>query len=169
MSPWWLLLLLAVPVALYASRGRGYAALYAPAHLAELGRGLLTLISRGADGLGATESPPHFVTSANLAVVVTRAPAADGGRYHLSLSRRGDVLAQGAALTLVAFLLDVLGFDPARASVSPSPNVTHVEFAMSADEERHVASAASAALDEADVRERLGRAMNARAHMSATR
>jgi hypothetical protein len=158
---------LIAPVALYAAlRGRGYGAIYAPAHVAELGHGLLALLSRGPDVLGATDLPPHFVTRANVAVVVTRAPAAEGGRYHLSLSRRGDILAQGAALTLVAFLLDLVGVDLARASVSPSPDVTHVGFSLSADEERSLTAASPPALDEKDVRERLRRAMEARARMT---
>jgi hypothetical protein len=139
--------------------------IYRPSHLAELAQGIRSLLARGPEGLVAIEPAPVFMTSAGVAVALTRLAEGRGGRYHLSVSRPDALLAQGAALTLVALLLDLLDVDVARARVSPSTNVTYASFELTSDEELALAGTSPPVFDDETARERLRRAMDARSRM----
>jgi hypothetical protein len=137
MSPLWSIVLLGAAVALWlVPKGRRYSRLYADAHLVEISRQLAELRAQQepeapADG---TELR-HFTTSAGLTVAYGHRQEGPEVFHHLSLSHRDVVIARGAAETLIAFMVGLLGLDPAAVEVATSAGfVTHAAFRLSAQE-----------------------------------
>lgn len=81
------------------------------------------------------EAPPHFVTSAGLALVYSLRPDGPRTAHHLSLSYRGQPIAHAAATTFLAFAARLLGLPPERFVVSRSPRgVYHAHLLMTEPE-----------------------------------
>ena len=82
-----------------------------------------------------TDAPPHFVTSAGLALLYSVRPEGPRTAHHLSLSYRGQPIAYAAATTFLAFAARLLGIPPERLAVSRSPRgVYHAHLLMTEPE-----------------------------------
>jgi hypothetical protein len=149
-----------------AMRSRKYSRLFAPAHLAELGRQAHIMSRPGAArlrGKAGAVMPAGCRTAAGLTLVYSREPDGAEIAHHLSFAHQSGTLAHSAGLTLVAFVLDVLGVDLARVEVVISPQLNaHAGFRLSPQEQRAFDDRPAPALDRASVRTRLGQAMKER-------
>jgi hypothetical protein len=80
-------------------------------------------------------APPHFVTSAGLALLYSVRPDGPRTAHHLSLSYRGQPIAYAAATTFLAFTARLLGVPPERFEVSRSPRgIYHAHLLMTEPE-----------------------------------
>jgi hypothetical protein len=141
-----------------------YRRLYADGHLMELARGLEAL--RAAPGTREVREEglvPHFITSAGLIVAYSWRPDGSDFVHHLSLSHQRGPIAQGAASTLLAFSLDLLGVDLASAQSGTSARlVTHAAFRLTAAEQAALVGRSAIVVHPAHARERLAQALRRR-------
>lgn len=81
------------------------------------------------------DAPPHFVTSAGLALLYSVRAEGPRTAHHLSLSYRGQPIAYAAATTFLAFAARLLGIPPERLAVSRSPRgIYHAHLLMTEPE-----------------------------------
>ena len=153
--------------------GQRYRKLFSTEHLSELATQAQsiwvatpqipspTLPSARADAM----PPRSFQTSAGLTVVHTRHGHGTGVDFHVSVSLGEGALAQGAALSLMAFLLDLPRIDPQRITVAHGVTVTHASFTLD-EREVQALAAAALALDDAALTSRFQRALAARSALT---
>jgi hypothetical protein len=168
MSATWCIVLLGAAVALWlVPKSRRYSLLYADAHLVEISRQLADLrAQQEPEAPGDGPALRHFTTSAGLTVAYGHRQEGPEVFHHLSLSHRDVVIAQGAAQTLIAFMVGLLGLDPARVEVATSARfVTHAAFRLSAQEHQALVARPPTVIDVAEAPGWLRRAMAQRSQL----
>jgi hypothetical protein len=168
MSALWSIVLLGAGLALWlVPKGRRYSRLYADAHLVEISRQLAKLRApQASEAPGDDAGPRHFTTSTGLTVAYGHRQEGPEVFHHLSLSHRDVVIAQGAAQTLIAFMVGLLGLEPAGVEVATSASfVTHAAFRLSAQEHQALVARPPTVIDAVDARGWLRRAMAQRSQL----